>query len=733
MNKIPLTHNKQHGNNILMSSFKWDSKSGEKKQRAPIDTISTFGHTDRVGKTNHWGLSNLLTRGTNRSNSRNSTNSIPSSLSSKKNMIMEQPMLQRRVKMIACSQKTTIALLIGGEMYSWGEANNTNSNKNTGGVSSSYQSEESFDTNEKSLWPTKIDFNKEVIFVAAGHDHFAALTVETKNNLYTWGDNKSGQLGHGDKKNKKTPRKIISWKKRKEGTRDYGETLSQYVTDDVSEIRIVHVACAYKFTIAVSDNNRMFGWGKNKNGQLGLSAAVKRDDQMLRGPESAKRRAVFQQVEVLWPVELVEMNELGYNKNTIVNDHDQVKLAQLMIAVGTQHSTSWMHSESLNMFSEAYRQEHESMKKRIEQLENDALKHALERNGSGGNGGIGNGNQNGNEKGDETNSNFNSSTTRADFIATIPRRVTDDPTLNATGRLLAELHTDLLSCQSELLETKKEITNSDSSKSLQQNGLEKQEMNVKNLWKMVEILEYDSQILQQNIEKQLKKEDDEYKEKQKGSHTKNKKKKRKQSPIILKLTQLIDAKTIEANDKKSLALNGKAKLTEEHLQLTSLGEENIRLGEKRERLEAKCKALENKVVLLNKLYIGHDKLIRRTYINHHKQDVFDLASIARTLFQKIRISDVAGLAANANLVNKMARNIGHQPGVDDLIAESNRRLVETMIEAENYLDRRIGVTDARRELADLLKEALNDMTKLRRQNNTYVAGILSQASSKLEL
>ena len=43
-----------------------------------------------------------------------------------------------------------------------------------------------------------------------------------------------------------------------------------------------------------------------------------------------------------------------------------------------------------------------------------------------------------------------------------------------------------------------------------------------------------------------------------------------------------------------------------------MGEENIRLGEKRERLEAKCKALENKVVLLNKLYIGHDKLIRRT-------------------------------------------------------------------------------------------------------------------------
>jgi hypothetical protein len=44
-----------------------------------------------------------------------------------------------------------------------------------------------------------------------------------------------------------------------------------------------------------------------------------------------------------------------------------------------------------------------------------------------------------------------------------------------------------------------------------------------------------------------------------------------------------------------------------------------------------------------------------------------------------------------------------------------------------------GVTDARRELADLLKEGLHDMATLRRQNNTYVAGILSQATSKLDV
>lgn len=149
-------------------------------------------------------------------------------------------------------------------------------------------------------------------------------------------------------------------------------------------------------------------------------------------------------------------------------------------------------------------------------------------------------------------------------------------------------------------------------------------------------------------------------------------------------------------------------------------------------LKQECQKLQNKVLLLNELYIGHDKLIRKTYIYHNKADVFELAKKGRSLFQQIRLSDVAGLAANPYLVEQMTNELGHQPGVDELIDESNRRLVETMMEADDYLERRIGVTDARRELADLLKEGLHDMATLRKQNNTYVAGILSQARSKLD-
>lgn len=55
------------------------------------------------------------------------------------------------------------------------------------------------------------------------------------------------------------------------------------------------------------------------------------------------------------------------------------------------------------------------------------------------------------------------------------------------------------------------------------------------------------------------------------------------------------------------------------------------------------------------------------------------------------MSDVTGLASNSNVVEQMTSKLGYQPGVDDLIDESNRRLVETMMEAEDYLERKIGM------------------------------------------
>ena len=420
----------------LLSSNRWNNKEIEEKaaaiaktkaaktERAPVETIISFGKSERVPKTKHWGLGNLLSQGTQNASNRNQTFNIPSALSSEKNMMLQQPMLQRRVKMIACSQKSTVALLVGGEMYTWGENDNS-----IGGDTVEISIDDAANAYDKVMWPRKIEFDKEVMFVAAGHDHFAALTVETKYNLYTWGQNSAGQLGHGDTQNKKKPRKIITWKKRRTGKTDFGNTLAQYVKDDLSDIRLVHVACSYKFTIAVADNNRMFGWGKNNRGQLGLSRAVVQDNQT-RGMESRKRVKAFSELFVVWPVELAEMKELGYNQNTVVREDTQVQVAQLMISVGTNHSSSWIHLENLNQFSKSYQVEHERLQKRVQQLEMEAIK--LRKNAALGAGAS--------EKGrGKTLSNVT-----ADTVVHAPRRVTDDPTLNATGQLVSELHAKLL-------------------------------------------------------------------------------------------------------------------------------------------------------------------------------------------------------------------------------------------------------------------------------------------------
>ena len=52
--------------------------------------------------------------------------------------------------------------------------------------------------------------------------------------------------------------------------------------------------------------------------------------------------------------------------------------------------------------------------------------------------------------------------------------ITDDPTLNATGKLLAELHNGLLASQAELLATKQEVQDSAGTESEQKKALTQQ-------------------------------------------------------------------------------------------------------------------------------------------------------------------------------------------------------------------------------------------------------------------
>lgn len=88
----------------------------------------------------------------------------------------------------------------------------------------------------------------DVISVGCGTYHTVALVKSTNlNKLYVWGGNKQGQLGLGDHTNRSTPQEVV-----------------------LSE-SILSVSCGGSHTIALTQDGLIYVWGINKSGQLGLS------------------------------------------------------------------------------------------------------------------------------------------------------------------------------------------------------------------------------------------------------------------------------------------------------------------------------------------------------------------------------------------------------------------------------------------------------------------------------
>ncbi|KAF2070250.1 hypothetical protein CYY_008433 [Polysphondylium violaceum] len=102
----------------------------------------------------------------------------------------------------------------------------------------------------KLVMPTLQKNEKRAVKVSCGWDHVAVLTKEGE--VFTWGNNTSGQLGHGLEigRCQLTPKKI-----------DFFNSI---------KASIVLVECGGEHTIAVDANHQVYSWGSDKYGQLGL-------------------------------------------------------------------------------------------------------------------------------------------------------------------------------------------------------------------------------------------------------------------------------------------------------------------------------------------------------------------------------------------------------------------------------------------------------------------------------
>ncbi|EAR87392.2 myosin (macronuclear) [Tetrahymena thermophila SB210] len=112
---------------------------------------------------------------------------------------------------------------------------------------------------KKSIDFERIRFPVQISQISCG-GHFT-MFLSIQGTLFSSGQNTSGELGHGDRLFRKSPQLISSFKK-------FGEKIKQ-------------VSCGLKHTICLTALGKIFSWGNNRFGQLGVGDTKYRSNPQL--------------------------------------------------------------------------------------------------------------------------------------------------------------------------------------------------------------------------------------------------------------------------------------------------------------------------------------------------------------------------------------------------------------------------------------------------------------------
>ncbi|CAM8881824.1 unnamed protein product [Rhodiola kirilowii] len=194
-----------------------------------------------------------------------------------------------QIKQIACGDSHCLALSMDGDVWSWGR--NQNGQLGLG-------------TSEDSLVPQKIQAFQgvSVKMVAAGAEHTVAVTEDGE--LYGWGWGRYGNLGLGDRNDRLVPQKVSSshgekmtqvacgwrhtisvtslgglytygWSKYGQlGHGNFEDHLVPHKLEALAEHFITEISGGWRHTMALTSDGKLFGWGWNKFGQVGVGDNV---------------------------------------------------------------------------------------------------------------------------------------------------------------------------------------------------------------------------------------------------------------------------------------------------------------------------------------------------------------------------------------------------------------------------------------------------------------------------
>ena len=167
------------------------------------------------------------------------------------------------IKCLAVRNNKSAAINSYGELFIWGSSKNRSLMTAAGtGLKDNLKLPTLFGTEE-------LVFTK----VAVGYEHVAAITEDGR--VFTMGTVEHGKLGHPE--HEKTEEETEKEKQRykisgyKPGGMDRSQPAIGFVQGDLAGKKVVQVACGAKHTVAVTEDGVVYTWGYGRMGALGHS------------------------------------------------------------------------------------------------------------------------------------------------------------------------------------------------------------------------------------------------------------------------------------------------------------------------------------------------------------------------------------------------------------------------------------------------------------------------------
>lgn len=241
----------------------------------------------------------------------------------------------------------TIALDLSGNIWTWGI--DKDGQIGTNGSVNSYHTGTDYETSSKiQTYPVMLLKDSKFKDISAGSDHTVAIDAEGE--IWTWGNNKNGQLGNGTTTNSSIPIKLdttVKFEKIDAGDQftvaidengniwawgynlfvqlgNTGVTKSLVPIQITNDIKFKEISIFEWHTLAIDEEGYLWGWGRGQSGQLGsgTTSSYKTPTKLMQEKKFKKVAAGFyyslaiDEEGKLWSWGKNEYGQLG-NGNTI--------------------------------------------------------------------------------------------------------------------------------------------------------------------------------------------------------------------------------------------------------------------------------------------------------------------------------------------------------------------------------------------------------------------------------